>query len=358
MARRRSSAGGCSRRHVLKGSCALALTLYASPLRAVAPPETAVTPDLVAAARKEGKVIWYTSAEVQVAETIAKAFEAKYSGIAIRVERTGAERVYQRIAQERASRVYAVDVVNSSDAAHFVAWKRDDLLAPFVPEDVARFYPPEHKDPDGLFATFRLYLSVIGYNTNLVKPADAPKSFADLLDPRWKGKIVKGHPSYSGGIMTATYQMARDLGWDYFEKLARQSVMQVQSSADPPRVLARGERAVMADGADQQLFVLKDAGRPVEVVYPAEGAPLVVGPNGVVKAAPNPNAARLLQSYLFSVDAQQLIMDLAYRSIHPHTAERPGRTPLRDIKTMKDDPIAVEKESDEVKARYARIFRV
>jgi iron(III) transport system substrate-binding protein len=357
MARRRS-ASGCSRRYVLTGSSALALTLCASPLRAVAPPETVVTPALLAAARKEGKVIWYTSAEVQVAETIAKAFEAKHSGIAIRVERTGAERVFQRIAQERASRVYAVDVVNSSDAAHFIAWKRDDLLAPYVPEDVAKFYPPEHKDPDGLFATFRLYLSVIGYNTNLVKPADAPRSFADLLDPRWKGKIVKGHPGYSGGIMTATFQMARDLGWDYFEKLARQNVMQVQSSADPPRVLARGERAVMADGADQQLFVLKDAGRPVEVVYPAEGAPLVVGPNGIFKTAPNPNAARLLQSYLFSVDAQQLIMDLAYRSIHPHTAERPGRTLLRDIKTMKDDPIAVEKESDEVKARYARIFRV
>ena len=347
-----------SRRHIVKGASAVAVALYATPLRAAAPPATAVTPDLVAAARKEGKVVWYTSAEVQVAERIAKSFEAAYSGIAIRVERTGAERQFQRIAQERASRVYAVDVVNSSDAAHFVAWKRDDVLAPYVPEDVAKFYPAEHKDPDGLFATFRLYLSVIGYNTNLVKAEDAPKSFADLLDPKWKGKIVKAHPGYSGGIMTATFQMARDLGWDYFEKLAQQNVMQVQSAADPPRKLARGERAVMADGADQQIFLLKDAGQPVEIVYPAEGAPLVVGPNGIFKSAPNPNAARLLQSWLLSVEAQQLVMDLAYRSVHPHAKERPGRTPLRDIKTMKDDPVAVEKESDAVKARYARIFRV
>jgi len=347
-----------SRRHIVKGASAVAVALYATPLRAAAPPATAVTPDLVAAARREGKVVWYTSAEVQVAERIAKSFEAAYSGIAIRVERTGAERQFQRIAQERASRVYAVDVVNSSDAAHFVAWKRDDVLAPYVPEDVAKFYPAEHKDPDGLFATFRLYLSVIGYNTNLVKAQDAPKSFADLLDPKWKGKIVKAHPGYSGGIMTATFQMARDLGWDYFEKLAQQNVMQVQSAADPPRKLARGERAVMADGADQQIFLLKDAGQPVEIVYPAEGAPLVVGPNGIFKSAPNPNAARLLQSWLLSVEAQQLVMDLAYRSVHPHAKERPGRTPLRDIKTMKDDPVAVEKESDAVKARYARIFRV
>ena len=73
-----------------------------------------------------------------------------------------------------------------------------------------------------MFATFRAWLCVIGYNTNLVKAEDAPKSFADLLDPKWTGKIVKAHPSYSGTIMTATYQMARDLGWGYFEKLAKQ----------------------------------------------------------------------------------------------------------------------------------------
>jgi iron(III) transport system substrate-binding protein len=68
-----------------------------------------------------------------------------------------------------------------------------------------------------------------------VKPEDAPKSFADLLDPRWQGKIVKGHPDYSGTILTATFQLARDLGWSYFEKLAQQNVMQVQSALDPTR---------------------------------------------------------------------------------------------------------------------------
>ena len=106
-------------------------------------------------------------------------------------------------------------------------------MAPYVSEDVEKFYPAEHKDADGQFASFRVWLSIIAYNTNLVKADDAPKSFADLLDPRWKGKIVKAHPGYSGTIMTATYQMPRDLGWEYFEKLAKQGVMQVQSSADP-----------------------------------------------------------------------------------------------------------------------------
>jgi iron(III) transport system substrate-binding protein len=348
-----------SRRTFLTGSAALAGTVYAAPLRAAAPEATEITPALIAAARQEGHVVWYTSIELLLAEKIAKAFEAKYPGIAMRVERSGAERIFQRIAQEHASRVYAVDVVNSSDAAHFVAWKRDRLLAPYVPEDVAKFFPPEHRDPDGEFASFRIYFSVIGYNSNLVKPEDAPKSFADLLEPKWKGKIVKSHPGYSGTTLTATYQIARDLGWSYFEKLARQNVMQVQSAADPPKKLALGERAVMADGADYGMFLMKDTGQPVEVVYATEGTPLIVGPNGVFKAAPNPNAARLLQSYMFSAECQQLIIDIGgLRSAHPHTTDRPGRKPLREIKAMKDDPVAVEREADEIKAHYTRIFRV
>ena len=347
-----------SRRAMLKGTATTALAVCASPLKAAAPEPTVVTPALIEAAKKEGKVAWYTSIEVHVAEKVAKAFEAKYSGILVRVERTGAERVFQRIAQESASRVYAVDVVNSSDAAHFVSWRRDEVLAPYVPADVAKLYPPEQKDSDGLFATFRVYLSVIGYNTNLVKPEEAPNSFADLLDPKWKGKIVKGHPGYSGGILTATYETARDVGWAYFEKLAKQNVMQVQSAADPPRKLALGERAIMADGSDATMSLLKDAGQPVQVVYPTEGTPLIVGPSGIFKSSPNPNAARLLQSYMFSVEAQQLIIDAGYRSMHPHTTERPGRTSLPNIKTMKEDPIAVEKMSEEIKARYARIFHV
>src|SRR6187399_3413131 len=117
-----------NRRDVLKAGTALTATaLFAESIRAAAPPAEAVTPALIEAARKEGKVIHYTSVDLPLAEKVAKAFEAKYPGIAVRTERTGAERVFQRIGQEYGSRIYAVDVVNSSDAAHFIAWKRDGI---------------------------------------------------------------------------------------------------------------------------------------------------------------------------------------------------------------------------------------
>src|SRR5215469_5804834 len=352
-----------SRRRMLKGvfgtSALLGGSALATRVLAAIPPTEPVTPALIEAARKEGKLTYYTSIDLATAERIPKAFEAKYPGITVRVERSGAERIFQRIGQEYNSKIHAVDVVNSSDAAHFIVWKRDGLLAPYVPEDVAKFYAPEHRDPDGMFASWRVWLSVIAYNTDQVKAADAPTSFADLLDPKWKGKIVKAHPGYSGTIMTATFQMARDIGWDYFEKLAKQNVMQVQSSADPPKKLEIGERAVMADGNEYNMFQLKEAGKPVEIVYPTEGAPLIVGPNGLLKAAPNPNAGRLFQNYCFSVEGQQLLIDVGgLRSMHPQTKEKPGRTPFAQIKKLKDDPAGVEKTSEQIKTRYSKIFGV
>jgi iron(III) transport system substrate-binding protein len=348
-----------SRRGFLKIAGTTALGAFAQPVRAAAPEPTPITPALIEAARKEGKVAFYTAMDIAVAEKFAKAFEAKYPGVAVRVERSGAERIFQRIGQEKASNIHAVDVVNSADAAHFIVWKRNGWLEPYVPEDVAQHYSPEHRDPDGFYASQRAWLCAIGYNTNLVKPEEAPKSWADLLDPKWAGKMVKAHPAYSGTIMTATYQISRDLGWSYFEKLAKQRVMQVQSSTDPPKKLALGERAVMADGNDYNLILLKEAGQPVEVVYPAEGTPLIVGPNGIFKNAPNPNAARLLQSYLFTRDAQQMLVDtIAQRSFHRLVKEKPGRKALSEIKLMKDDPVAVEAQAEEIKTRYSQLFRI
>lgn len=331
-------------------------SLFATSAWAEAPTPTPVTPQLIAAATKEGKVVLYTSIEVQLAEQLGKAFEAKYPGIAVQVERAGGERIFQRVAQETASNVHAVDIVESSDMSHAVAWKQQGLLVPFVPVDVVK-WPSDQRDADGYFATDRATLSVIGYNTKQVKAEDAPKSFADLLDPKWKGKIVKAHPGYSGGIMTVTFEMSRTLGWDYFDKLSRQRIMQVQSATEPPRKLALGERPVMSDGMEYIMFELQADGRPVKVVYPTEGTPLIVGGAGLMKDAPHPNAARLFDSYLFSREGQQLLVDVGHlRSFHPDVVEVAGRVPLSQLKLMMADPVAQMGAIEEIRRKYAEYF--
>ena len=113
-------------------SKALPATLLAC---AIAAPVSAqeTTPAMLAAAAKEGKVVWYTAVDVKVAEAVAKVFRADYPNIAIEVERSGSERVFQRVNQEYQANIKNVDVVNSSDASHFIFWKQQKWLAPHTP---------------------------------------------------------------------------------------------------------------------------------------------------------------------------------------------------------------------------------
>src|SRR3954449_7395953 len=267
---------------------AIALLLAAATVSAAAPQPTATTPELLAKGGDEKKIVWYTSIELQTAEKIAKEFESAHPEIDVQVERNGCERIVQRIAQERSSNIHAADVIECSDMTALLDWKKQGWLAAYLPEDVAT-YPADYRDPDGFYATDRITLSPILYNTKLVKPEDAPKSFADLLDPKWKGKLVKEHPGYSGTILTVTFELVRELGWDYLQKLGQQRVMQVQSGADPPKKVAQGERPVMADGGEYLVQQMKAQGAPLEIVYPTEGTPTIPGGAGLFADAPHPN---------------------------------------------------------------------
>jgi iron(III) transport system substrate-binding protein len=349
-----------SRRDVVKGSTAFAVgTAFASPVRAAPPAAEAITATLIEAAKKEGKVVFYTAMDLQFAERLGKTFEQKFPGISVRVERSGAERVFQRIGQEYKSNIHAVDVVNTADQSHVIIWKREGWLAAYLPEDVIKYYDKKYYDPDGLALTTRVLVSAFGINTNLVKMDDAPKSFADLLDPKWKGKMVKAHPAYSGTIMNATFEIARDLGWDYLEKLSKQNVLQVQSATDTPKRIALGERAIMIDGASYLVIRGKESGQPVDIIYPSEGTPVATSPSVIMIGAPNPNAARLFQNWMHAREGQQLLVDYARQySPHSQTVEKPGIRKLTDIKLMKEDPEAIEKSAEEIKRHYTQYFKV
>jgi iron(III) transport system substrate-binding protein len=324
---------------------------------AEAPAPYEATPQLVAAAVKEGKVVFYTATDVLVSEKLGSAFEAKYPGIKVQVERAGAERIFQRINQEYGSRIYTADVIETSDAVHFIHFKRNGWLQAAVPGDVARFWPKEQRDGDGQFAAYRAHLSVIAYNTRLVKKEDAPKTHADLLDPKWSGKLVKAHPGYSGTIMTGTHALSQALGWGFFEKLGKQKVLQVQSSTEPPKKLSQGERPVMADGNEYNVFLLRESGVPIEPVYATEGTPLVVGNAALLKNTSHPNAARLFYHFMFTREAQQANSDVGgLRSFHREVKEKPGRMPLAQIKLLYSDPAVLEGQIETIKKKYEEYF--
>jgi iron(III) transport system substrate-binding protein len=315
-----------------------------------------VTPELVAAATKEGRVIYYGSVDLLVTQKLTSAFEAKYPGIKLQVERSGSERIFQRIEQEYKSGIHGADVVETSDGSHFLTFKEQKFLAADEPEDVAKLWPAKARDADGMYAAFRATLTVLAYRSDLVKPGDAPKTWTDLLDPKYKKMMVKAHPAYSGNNMTSTYALSRLLGWGYFEKLGKQSVMQVQSSTEPPKVLSQGERTIQADGNEYLDFLAQDKGVPIKIVYPPEGSSIAYNNAAVLAAAPHPNAAKLLYAFMFSHEGQQMSVDLGGRSFRPEVKEKPGRTPLSQIKVLYSDPAAVRDAVEEIKQKYEEYF--
>ena len=265
---------------------------------AAAPPASAITPDLIEAAKKEGKVVYYTSIDLPVAEKIAKAFEAKYPGIAVRVERTGAERVFQRIGQEYASRIHAVDVVNSSDAAHFIVWKRERAS---WSRTCPRTSPKLSGRAQGPGRHVR-ELPRLGLRHRLQhQPGEGGGRAEELCRP---ARSEMEGQDRQGASRLQRHHHDRDLPDGARPRLgvlreARQAEGHAGAVLGRSAEEARARRA-RRDGRRQRVqhVPAKEKGKPVEIVYATEGTPLIVGPNGIFKNAPNPNAARLFQSYM------------------------------------------------------------
>ena len=307
-------------------------------------------------ARKEGKVVWYTSLALPSAEKVAKLFEAAYPGIKVEVHRTGSQRILQRVMQELQANLKIADVIHTSDAGHFVLLKDKKLLAKYTPPGLEPF-PSGFKDKDGYYYGLRATVNAIAYNTKNVSAAEAPKTWKDLLDPKWKGKLVTAHPGYSGVIATHVLALVHLHGWDYFKQLAQNRVMIVQSAVDPSGVVASGERSVAVNGGDYTFYQSKKKGNPVEIVYPREGVPLVVSPTAIASFAPHPAAARLFTDFGFTREIQQVMADSeGLYTGHPEVKYPADKPKLTELKLLPADPEELEKRHEEIKRRFVEFF--
>ncbi len=323
-------------------------------------PTAGQSQDLVELARKEGKVVWYTSVAVGVAEVVAKAFEGRYK-IKVDVVRLGSERVLTRVLQEQKAGVRNVDVIHTSDTGHFILFKQQGLLMPFKPEGTEEFPRWFRLDGEGegSFYVWRASLCTPMYNPRIVKAEDAPTSWSDLLQPKWKGKLVMGHPGYSGIIMTCVVALTNQFGWQYFEKLKANDVMIRQSANDPPVVVAAGERPVGANGAEYHAYGLKVRGNPIVIVYPKEGIPFVESPSAIARFAPHPNAAKLFTNFSFTQGVQQLLVDETGLYVpHPRAKYPADKPKLEQLKLLQVKPEELEKRGPEIQEQFRKLFGI
>jgi iron(III) transport system substrate-binding protein len=313
-------------------------------------------PQLVQAARKEGKVVWHTSLALPSSTAISHYFQSKYKGIEVEVHRNGSQRVLQRFMQEATAGLKNADIVHTSDAGHFELLKDKGMLLKFTPQSVAGF-PDGFKDKTGFYYGMRATLSVIAHNPKIVVEKDAPQNWKDLLNPKWSGKAVTAHPGYSGIIMTHVLALVNVYGWDYFRDLAKNKLHIVQSANDPAGVVASGERPVGVNGAEYFYYKTLKQGNPIKIIYPKEGVPLVVSPVAIAKDAPHPNAAKLFTEFIFSKESQQLLADKeGLYTGHPEVTYPADKPKLKDLKLLTADADELEKRNAEIKKRFTEFF--
>jgi len=273
---------------------------------------------LIEGAKKEGKVSFYTGLIVdQVVRPVKDAFEKEYPFLQVEFFRANADRLAQRVLAEHQAKRYEVDVASGSAAATML--QRAGLMQRFYSPPIAE-YPRELKDPNGFWGSTNVYFMTLGYNTRNVKAAELPKSYEDLLNPRWKGQMMwstsrgSGAPQFIGNIFIT---MGQEAGKAYLQKLKQQNI--AKSTASARQILdlvIAGEYPLAIQIFNHHAYISKAAGAPVEW-HPLEPVTATINSIGLVKTAPHPHASMLFLDFVLSRKGQRVFQAANYLPAHP-----------------------------------------
>ncbi len=307
------------------------------------------------AARKEGKVVWYTSTPIAQAQVIAKAFEAK-SGIKVELFRSGGSAVLNRFMQETGAGRFAVDVMTTSDPAASAALTKKGMFVPFKPENFEKI-PDAAKDPQGHYVAQRLNIMTIYLRTDLVPAADVPKTWDDLTQPKYKGRLVMTDPSFTALQLTVVGTHSRTNGWGFYEKLRANDIMIVRGNEQVSSMIKRGERWIAVGALDSYAAEDRAAGHKITTIFPAAGTYVIPSPTAIIKGGPNPNAAKWLAEFMISDEAQKIFPDNGGYSARIDLAPPEGGAAVKDIKLLDVDYEYLEKQSTAIKRKFNEIFQ-
>jgi iron(III) transport system substrate-binding protein len=317
----------------------------------------AADPAVMEAAKKEGKVVWYSSLGLSVAQKVCDAFNKKALGLTCELARDGSQRIFQKVMQEAGAGLALADVVHTSDISHFLEFQQKNMLLRYLPAGADKFRT-DFRDRDGFYTVLRGTPYVIAYNTQKVSAADAPKRWRDLADARWKGKLVHAHPGYSGVVMTGIIGLLPAMGgWDYYAALTKNNPLIVQSAEDVPMKVAGGEAWVGVSG-EYNFYRPAKKGDPIAIVFPEEGLPFVSSANAILAKAPHPNAAKVFTDFLFDKDGQQVLADDGLYVPNEAVTYPKDKRPLKELKLIKVEPDEMQKRDDEVKKKFRELFGV
>jgi iron(III) transport system substrate-binding protein len=309
---------------------------------------------LYAEARKEGKVTWWTAHyALSAAEAARDAFVAKYPGVEVQFIRQTAQVVYQRLSQNIKAGVREVDVFCSTDEAHYLTLKRQNVLASYTPPGVAQLAKSFQMDPDGTYHPGAIGLVLLNHRPNL---EGRPHKWTDLLDDKWQGKITVGHPGFSGYVGNWVVAIWDKYGWDYFTKLAKNKPKIGRSINDTVTDIVSGERVVGA-GPENLSLERKALGNPIDITFPTDDAILIVSPVAILKNAPHPKAARLFVNFFYTREYSAAMAKTFNYPLHADVAA-PAGVPIDKVKSYRNKAERLEKAVPEAIAKWRETFGV
>lgn len=315
---------------------------------------------LYEAAKKEKEFTVYTAHySTEEASRLCTAFETRYPGVKCNFVRTTAQVAFQRLQQDLMAKVAVASIFSSTDVSHYPALKKKGQLMMYRPHNLDNVVGSlkQYSDPEGYYTVTAAALMLITYNTELVPQAEAPKNWPDLLNPKWKDKVSIGHPAFSGYVGTWVVLMQKLYGWDYFEKLEKNSPQIGRSVNDTVTMLNAKERWVAA-GPEATTLMSRDKGNPLGVIYPTDGSLLMVSPSGIPANAPAPNAAKLYLEFMLDKEAAEVQVKSHSLSVIKGVKAAPGTKPLEDIKVVRPTEEEITVGIPEVKVKFRDTFGI
>ena len=260
---------------------------------------------LIDGAKKEGQVVFYTS-NTWVAGPVSQEFEKKYPFVKANVWRSDSKSLLKRLTEEVAAARYIADVVETSPEYMLIMLREKMLQEHLSPELGAYGDDAKIKGKTGVYGytNREIYIS-LGFNSQLIPPAEAPKSVKDYLDTKWKGKM-----SIAGTTTGVQWvgALLDGMGREFLEKLSAQEInVQNISGAALSGLVASGEVPLSPTIFNSNVFTHKQKGAPVEW-RPVDPVIAGVGTSGMVLNSPHPHAALLFLDYLHSKEGQQVAM--------------------------------------------------
>ena len=276
-----------------------------------------------------GKVTLYSPETPEMANELAAKFEEVVGGDGD-VQYAGTNVLVNRMLAEK-DNPQGDTWYGGGGILPFEAAVDKDIITSYIPEAAKDWENVEDgiklKHEDGKYVGVEVFVLGFSYNTQLVKEEEAPKTWDDLLDPKWKGKLQFPNPAASGTatlmVMSMLMQLGEEKGWEYVEKLVEQSNSIPDSGSAPTKAVAMGE-AHIGIGFDFMAYEQKEKGETVDFVLP-DKTPVLVNPITLIKDGPNEEGGKKFMDFMLSKDAQQILANWYHIPINPDVE---SKTPL------------------------------